>query len=51
MTPWTEADYREFFEERAAIAEHDGGLTAEQAEQQAMNEMLQLMQQHRENQP
>lgn len=30
-----DADAREYFNERAAIAEHDGGLSADQAERQA----------------
>ena len=31
---WTSGDWRAFYEERAAIAEHDGGLPRAAAEQQ-----------------
>ena len=35
MTIWTESELVELYEERAAVAEFDGGLPREQAEQQA----------------
>lgn len=35
-TDWTDDDWRVFFEERAAIAEHDGSLSPEDAEAQAL---------------
>jgi hypothetical protein len=34
---WTGEDWREFFEERAGIAEFDGGLSRDQAEAQAFS--------------
>ena len=43
MTPWTEADYMEYFNERAAIAEVDGGLTREDAEARARRETVELV--------
>ena len=35
VSDWTESELIELYEERAAIAEFDGGLSREQAEQQA----------------
>ena len=37
---WTSGDWRAFYEERAAIAEHDGGLPRAAAEQQALGGCL-----------
>ena len=47
MIDWTEADYREFYEERAGIAEFDGGLTRADAEAQARRETVRLVFAHR----
>ncbi|MBK1718927.1 hypothetical protein CKO27_14985 [Thiocystis violacea] len=41
-------DEREYFEERAAIAEYDGGLTRAAAEEQAYQLTLAYRQRHRQ---
>lgn len=35
MKNWTDEDWKEAFEERAAIMEYDGGLSREEAERRA----------------
>lgn len=45
-TKWTTADYQHFYEERAAIAEYDGGLSRKAAEQQAAKEKRALIERH-----
>lgn len=42
--PWTSAEWLTFFQERAAIAEFDGGLSRADAEQVAMAEVVALAQ-------
>ena len=44
---WDAADWREYFEERAAVAEHDGGLSRADAERQAYEcSLSEWLQQH-----
>jgi hypothetical protein len=41
-----DADWRVWFEERAAIMEYDGGLPRERAEAMALTETIRLMREH-----
>ncbi len=43
-------DYRELFEERAALREYEGRATREDAEAEALREILELMKHRREKQ-
>jgi hypothetical protein len=42
-------DYKEFYEERAAIREYEGGYSREEAEKLAYAETLQKMKKDKEN--
>jgi hypothetical protein len=44
-----DADWRVWFEERAAIMEYDGGLSRERAEAMALAETIRLMREQIEN--
>lgn len=45
-TKWSAADYQQYFEERAAIAEFDGGLSRKEAEILAAAEKRKLIERH-----